>query len=180
VDAPRGCVRPSVQVIPAVWTIEAMTLGDWNAVRNIYEEGLATRHATFETTAPTWEEWHARHHPFGRLVARSDKGISGWAALSPVAARNVYAGVAEVSIYVAAAQRGHGIGNALMSALIAASEQAGVWTLQASIFPENVASVALHVKYGFRIVGKRERIGRLDGVWRDTLLLERRSGVAGA
>ena len=148
---------------------------DWDSVRRIYEEGLATRQATFETITPAWDEWHARHHTFGRLVARSDTGISGWAALSPVSARAVYAGVAEVSIYIAEAHRGQGLGSALMSELIASSEQAGIWTLQASIFPENGASVALHEKHGFRIVGRRERIGRLDGCWRDTLLLERRS-----
>lgn len=166
-------------MIAAVWTIEPMAPGDWNAVRHIYEEGLATRNATFETVAPGWDEWHARHHALVRLVARSETGISGWAALSPVSARKVYEGVAEVSIYIGEAQRGQGLGSALMAALIAASERANIWTLQASIFPENAASVALHEKHGFRSVGQRERIGRLDGVWRDTLLLERRSGVAG-
>lgn len=178
-DAARGSICASTELTGAVWKIEPMVPADWNAVRRIYDEGLATGDATFETIAPGWDDWDARHHAFARLVARSEAGISGWAALSPVSSRQVYAGVAEVSIYVAEAQRGHGIGNALMSALIAASEQAGIWTLQASIFPENGASVALHEKYGFRIVGKRERIGQLNGAWRDTLLLERRSSAAG-
>lgn len=163
----------------AEWIVEPMTAHDWPAVRRIYEDGLATRNATFETTAPAWDEWDGRHHRFGRLVARSHTEVAGWAAMSSVSARAVYAGVAEVSVYVAQAHRGRGVGSALLSALIAASERAGIWTLQASIFPENAASLVLHQKHGFRIVGKRERIGRLDGTWRDTLLLERRSGGAG-
>lgn len=175
-DAARGRVGASAEVIAAVWTVEKMAPEHWDAVRRIYEQGLATGNATFETSVPSWEEWDRRHHPFGRLVARVEGKIAGWAALSPVSTRAAYAGVAEVSIYIGAAWRGGGLGRALMAALITASEQAGIWTLQASIFPENGASIALHEKHGFRVVGKRERIGRLHGVWRDTVLLERRSG----
>jgi phosphinothricin acetyltransferase len=148
-------------------------------VRVIYLEGIATGNATFETSAPEWETWDAAHLPHGRLVARADGEIAGWAALSPISSRCVYAGVAEVSVYVAATARGSGTGRALIAALIEASEAAGIWTLQAGVFPENTASLALFEKSGFRLVGRRERIGRLDGRWRDTLLLERRSVVAG-
>lgn len=162
-----------------VWRIENMIPGDWDAVRRIYEQGLETGQATFETVAPSWDEWHARHHGFGRLVARSEKQTEGWAAMAPVSVRAAYAGVAEVSIYVAECSRGHGFGRALLTALIAESEQATIWTLQALMFPENTTSIALHRNHGFRIVGKRERIGQLHGVWRDTVLLERRSRIVG-
>jgi L-amino acid N-acyltransferase YncA len=148
-------------------------------VRTIYLEGIATGDATFETCAPEWDAWDAAHPPYGRIVACVDDEIAGWAALSPVSSRCVYAGVAEVSVYVAAEARGSGIGRALIAALIEASEAAGIWTLQAGVFPENTASLALFEKSGFRVVGRRERIGRLDGRWRDTLLLERRSGIIG-
>jgi L-amino acid N-acyltransferase YncA len=160
--------------------IEPMTASDWESVRRIYEEGLATGNATFETTCPGWEEWNARHHSFCRLIARSGHAVNGWAALSPVSSRAVYAGVAEVSIYVTEAHRGQGAGTALMGVLVIASEAAGLWTLQASIFPENTASIALHQRHGFRAVGKRERIGCLSGEWRDTVLLERRSSTSGS
>ncbi len=161
--------------------IDDLTPTDWPAVRTIYEQGIATRLATFETAAPTWGEWDRKHLPFGRSVARDnshsvDAAILGWAALSPVSAREVYRGVAEVSVYVAAAARGRGVGTALLGALAEASERHGLWTLQASVFPENAASVRLHRRSGFREVGRRERIAQLDGVWRDTLLLERRAG----
>lgn len=167
--------------------IDSMQSSDWELVRRIYLEGIATGQATFETDAPGWERWDAGHSPFCRLVARSrdvifegiHEGIIGWAALSMVSKRKVYAGVAEVSVYVAASARGRGVGGALMRALIEASEQHGFWTLQSSVFPENLASVALHLNYGFREVGRRERIARLDGVWRDTVLLERRSRIVG-
>ena|SRR6266700_1750743 len=152
----------------------------WPAVRAIYLEGIATGHATFETSAPDWETWDARHLPCCRLLARADDDILGWAALSPVSSRPVYAGVAEVSVYVSAQARGRGVGLELLSALVAASEANGIWTLQASIFPENRASIALHQRAGFRIVGTRERIGRMNGRWRDTVLMERRSATAGA
>lgn len=152
---------------------------DWPAVRAIYQEGIATGQATFETAAPEWEVWDAGHRPDCRLVARQGEQVIGWAALSPVSRRAVYRGVAEVSIYVAEAARGRGVGRALLAALIEASEAAGVWTLQASVFSENEASVALHLSWGFRVVGRRERIGLHHGVWRDTLMLERRSSKAG-
>jgi phosphinothricin acetyltransferase len=156
-----------------------MTAADWGAVRAIYREGIATGNATFETGAPEWTEWDARHLAHSRLVAREGADVVGWAALSPVSSRCVYGGVAEVSLYVAAGARGRGIGTALLEALIAASERHGIWTLQAGIFPENAASIAVHRRAGFRMVGTRERIGRLNGVWRDTVLLERRSAVVG-
>jgi L-amino acid N-acyltransferase YncA len=159
--------------------IEPMRGDDWPDVRRIYEEGIATGDATFETRVPAWAEWDAAHHAEPRLVARCADAMAGWAALSPVSRRAAYSGVAEVSVYVSAAARGRGVGRALLRALVAASEAHGVWTLQAGIFPENVASVRLHESCGFRMVGRRERIGRLHGRWRDVLLLERRnSGTA--
>jgi phosphinothricin acetyltransferase len=156
-----------------------MTAADWPAIRAIYDEGLATGNATFEVVAPDWPAWDAAHRPDCRLVAWQDGQIIGWAALAPVSSRPVYAGVAEVSIYVAKVSRGRGVGRILLSALIEASETAGVWTLQAGIFPENAASLALHRACGFRIVGRRERLGLHKGVWRDALLLERRSSRVG-
>ncbi len=159
--------------------LEPMRDEDWDAVRAIYCEGIATGNATFETDAPAWESWDKNHLRGCRLVARADGRVMGWAALSPVSGRCVYAGVAEVSIYVAAPARGQGIGQALLGALVEASERAGLWTLQAGIFPENAASLALHRACGFREVGRRERIGRLNGAWRDVVLMERRSKVVG-
>jgi len=159
--------------------LEAMAPGDWAEVRAIYLEGIATGDATFETEAPAWERWDASHRPGERFVAREGGAVLGWAALSSVSDRCVYGGVAEVSVYVAAAARGKGIGAALLRQLIDASEEAGVWTLQAGIFPENRGSLALHERLGFRQVGRRERLGKLKGVWRDVLLLERRSARAG-
>ena len=152
---------------------------DWPRVRAIYLEGIATGIATFESSAPQWEVWDAGHLPDCRLVACLEGDMAGWAALSPVSSRCVYAGVAEVSVYVAAAARGAGIGTALVAAIIAESENHGLWTLQAGIFPENTMSMALFEKSGFRVVGRREKIGRLNGCWRDTLLLERRSAKVG-
>jgi phosphinothricin acetyltransferase len=152
-----------------------MTSADWPAVRAIYLDGIATGNATFETDAPDWPEWDAGHFPYSRLVARRAGEILGWAALSPVSSRPVYRGVAEVSIYVAAQARGQGVGKALLADLIAESERHGIWTLQAGIFPENTASMEVHRRAGFRVVGTRERIGCRDGVWRDTVLMERRS-----
>jgi L-amino acid N-acyltransferase YncA len=146
----------------------------WTAVERLYLEGIATDNATFETESPGWEGWDARHHRHSRLIALQGEDVLGWAALSPVSARRVYAGVAEVSIYVASSARGKGIGRELLRALIEESEQNGIWTLQAGIFPENRASIALHQAHGFREVGRRERIGQLKGVWRDVVLLERR------
>lgn len=161
------------------YRIDAMTAGDWAAVRGIYVEGIATGHATFEAEAPPWEKWDAGHLRGCRLVARGDDGVLGWAALSPVSSRCVYAGVGEISVYVAIAARRRGVGAALLTALIAAAEHDGIWTLQAGIFPENTASLALHRACGFRDVGRRERLGQLNGVWRDVLLLERRSDRVG-
>lgn len=152
---------------------------DWPAVRAIYEAGIATGQATFETVAPAWESWDAAHRADCRLVARRDGQVIGWAALSPVSGRCVYGGVAEVSVYVDPAWKGRGIGKTLLQALVTASEEAGLWTLQASIFPENVASVRLHHACGFRTVGTRERLGQQHGRWRDVVLLERRSTVVG-
>ena len=151
---------------------------DADAVLRIYQEGLDTGNASFETRAPTWEAWDAGHVPHSRFVAEDGGKVVGWAALSPVSDRCCYAGVAEVSVYVS--RRGEGVGSALLAAVIGESERRGIWTLNAGMFPENEASVALHMKHGFRVVGRRERIGQLGGVWRDTLLLERRSEVVGA
>jgi phosphinothricin acetyltransferase len=159
--------------------IEAMQPNDWPEVRSIYLEGIATGHATFETEAPSWEDWDASHCHFARLVARESDRIVGWAMLSRVSRRQVYAGVAEVSVYVAGNSRGKGVGRALLKRLICESEENGIWTLQASMFPENAATISLHRACGFHEVGRRERIGKLDSTWRDTLLLERRSRNTG-
>jgi L-amino acid N-acyltransferase YncA len=152
----------------------------WPQVERIYLEGIATGNATFETESPGWESWDAKHHRHSRLVALQRQALLGWAALSPVSTRPVYAGVAEVSIYVAEAARGKGVGRTLLAAQVEQSEQNGIWTLQAGIFPENRPSIALHKALGFREVGVRERIGQLRGVWRDVVLLERRGRDAGA
>ncbi len=155
----------------------------WPQVERIYLEGIATGNATFETESPGWQNWDAKHHRHSRLIALEGADLLGWAALSPVSTRRVYSGVAEVSIYVAQAARGRGVGQALLAVLVEQSEKNGIWTLQAGIFPENRASIALHKVYGFREVGVRERIGQLRGVWRDVVLLERRGrdalGTAG-
>jgi len=148
---------------------------DWPAVRAIYEAGIATGNATFETTAPTWEAWDAAHLPGHRLLATDGGQVLAWAALAPVSDRCAYAGVAEDSIYVAPPAQGQGVGRALLAALIASAERAGIWTVQTGIFSENQASVRLHQACGFRVVGVRERLGRLQGRWRDVVLLERRS-----
>ncbi|MBA2298699.1 MAG: N-acetyltransferase [Actinobacteria bacterium] len=155
--------------------IERLREADWAAVAAILAEGIATRNATFEVVTPTWEEWDHAHLDAHRLVALEPGGdIVGWAALSPYSRRAAYAGVAEVSVYVADRARGRGVGRALLEALVESARGGGLWTLQAGIFPENEASVALHRSAGFREVGLRERIGRLDGTWRDVVLLERR------
>ena len=159
--------------------IKPMQPDDWEQVRAIYLEGIATGHATFETDAPSWEQWNAAHLSFARLVARESDTLIGWAALSSVSQRCVYGGVAEVSVYVSQANRKSGVGRKLLNALIQESEGHRIWTLQAGMFPENAGSVALHQSCGFREVGRRERIGKLNGVWRDTLLLERRSPIVG-
>lgn len=161
------------------FAIDAMAPADWPQVQAIYQEGIATGHATFEQSAPDWDMWDHKHLPVCRLVARRDGNVLGWAALTPYSARAVYAGVAEESIYVADAVRGQGIGHLLLDALVNASEAAGFWTLQAGIFPENQSSIRLHERCGFRIVGRRQAIGKMNGVWRDVLLLERRSRTVG-
>jgi L-amino acid N-acyltransferase YncA len=160
--------------------IEGLTPADWDDVRRIYAEGIATGNATFETGIPSWESWDRAHRTDSRLVARDAGRIVGWAALSPVSERCAYGGVAEVSVYVAADARGRGVGRRLLEALVRASEDAGVWTLQAGIFPENRASLAVHEVCGFRVVGVRQKLGKLGGVWRDVALLERRSPRVGA
>lgn len=161
------------------YVIDQMRDADWEQVSAIYLEGIATSLATFETDAPSWEKWNNGHLQKPRLVVRAGNNILGWAALSPVSNRCVYGGVAEVSVYVGEMGRGQGIGRALLQALIEESEKNGIWTLQAGIFPENTASVNLHLRCDFREVGRRERIGKLNGEWRDTLLLERRSKSVG-
>jgi L-amino acid N-acyltransferase YncA len=173
--------------------VRAMTGDDWPAVRAIYEAGIATGNATFETAVPSWRRWDAGHLPGHRLVAvvpglvgdvagdvedaadGPGDTVVGWAALSPVSDRCVYAGVAEVSVYVDPAHHGHGVGSTLMVALLERAEEGGIWTVQSQIFPENAASLAIHRRCGFRLVGRRERLGRMDGSWRDVVLLERRS-----
>ena len=156
-----------------------LTREHWPRVCEIYLEGIAGGHATFETTAPSWDEWDAAHHVFARLVVSIEARVQGWAALSRVSARQAYAGVAEVSVYVAKSTQGRGCGRALLGSLITQSEGNGIWTLQASIFPENLPSLALHEAAGFRVVGRRDRIAKLQGVWRNTMLLERRSFLVG-
>ncbi len=158
---------------------EKLVREDWDAVRTIYREGIVSGHATFEEHAPTWEVWDNSHLSICRLVAREKDTVVGWAALNPVSERCVYEGVAETSAYVSAVAQGRGIGRALLLALIEGSEAEGIWTLQAGIFPENAASLAVHRACGFREVGRRERIGKMGTVWRDTVLLERRSTVVG-
>jgi len=155
--------------------IRSMTAADWARVEEIYAEGIATGDATFETEPPSWEEFDATRLPRHRLVAVDDGEVVGWAALAPTSSRACYSGVAEHSVYVAAKARGRGIGRALMEALVAGADDAGIWTIQTNVFPENAATLALHEGAGFRVVGRRERIAQLDGVWRDTLLLERRT-----
>ena len=149
--------------------------GDWPEVAAIFESGIATGDATFETAVPSWSDWDAGHLAEHRIVAVEDGRVVGWAALAPVSERCCYAGVAEVSIYVAREAQGRGIGRALLERVVADAERAGIWTLQAEIFPENEASVRLHVGCGFRVGGVRERLGKLHGRWRDVLFLERRS-----
>ena len=161
------------------FAIDEMRETDWQAVLRIYVEGLGTGNATFETSTPTWESWDLSHLKHSRLVARDGVNIVGWAALSPISERCIYGRVADISIYVGEAGRGRGVGTALINALIKSSEECKIWTLQAGIFPENTASVNLHLRNGFREVGRRERIGKHNGVWRDTILLERRSSNIG-
>lgn len=157
--------------------VRALNKTDWQAVSKIYAEGIATGIATFETDVPSWELWNEKYIDDCRLVAELNKEVVGFAVLSQVSKRKVYSGVAEVSVYVSSNHRGHKIGETLLNQLIKASEAHGFWTLQANIFSENTASINLHNKCGFRLVGIREKIGKLHGKWHDNHLLERRSIV---
>jgi L-amino acid N-acyltransferase YncA len=155
--------------------VEAMAASDWPAVAEIYRQGLDTGHASFETEVPAYEAWDRAHLERPRLVARLDGEVVGWAALSSVSDRCVYGGVAEDSVYVAAAATSRGVGRSLLTELVRRAEDDGIWTIQAGLFPENTASLALHERCGFRVVGRRERLGKHHGAWRDVLLVERRS-----
>ncbi len=170
--APRTVIVASMNLIE-------ISEENYPEVARIYGEGLQTGTATFETTIPSWEKWDAGHLPFGRIIAIEDNNYLGWAALSPVSSRCVYGGVAEVSVYVAETARGKGAGAFLLKNLIEISEANNIWTLQSGIFRDNVASHKLHIKCGFREVGYKEKVGQLNGVWKDNLLLERRSKVVG-
>jgi len=170
-DGPKACIMKFI--------IEKMKADDWAAVRDIYHEGIEAGNATFETEVPSWEEWDRSHLPDCRLVAKAEGEVVGWVALSPLSGRCVYRGIAEVSLYVKGSARRQGIGKALLNAVIEESERMGIWTLQGSAFPENVASIAAQKACGFREVGRRERISQLNGVWRDIILMERRSKKVG-
>jgi phosphinothricin acetyltransferase len=159
--------------------IEKLTESYYPAVKEIYLEGIETGHATFQTDAPSWTDWDKSHLIHSRIIARNENTIAGWAALTPVSSRCVYAGVAEVSVYVSRAYRGKGVGDFLLKELIQDSEANNIWTLQAGIFPENEASLKLHYNNGFRMVGTREKVGKMNNTWRDTVLLERRSRITG-
>jgi L-amino acid N-acyltransferase YncA len=159
--------------------IEKMLTEHWDEVRKIYLEGIATGNATFQKEAPIWEVWNQSHLTDCRIIAHSHGQVTGWAALSPVSNRCVYTGVAEVSVYVSQAKVNSGVGSSLLKRLIELSEDCGIWTLQSGIFPENLPSLHLHLKHGFREVGRRERIGKMDGMWRDVVLVERRSEKTG-
>ena len=159
--------------------IKPMLAANWQDVKRIYEEGIATGDATFQTSAPLWEEWDSSHLQSCRLIAIDENKVIGWAALTPVSGRCVYAGVAEVSVYVAREARDKGVGKKLLEALIKESEKNDLWTLQAGIFPENISSIKIHEACGFRLIGRREKIGKMNGKWRDTILLERRSNLVG-
>jgi L-amino acid N-acyltransferase YncA len=156
-------------------TIQPLTIAHYPSVKKIYEQGIATGQATFQTTATEWEEWDQSHLPHSRIVAIENDEVIGWAALTPVSGRCVYAGVAEISVYIDERYRGRGIGKILLQHLIAESEAHNIWTLQAGVFPENISSLKIHESLGFRRVGYREKIGKLKGIWRDTVLLEKRS-----
>jgi L-amino acid N-acyltransferase YncA len=159
--------------------VKNMSDDNWNSVQEIYKSGIETKNATFEKNAPEWESWDSLHRKDCRLIVEFDKRVNGWAALSNVSERCVYSGVAEVSIYIDPEFQGKGIGNILMQSLITESEKNKIWTLQAGIFPENEGSLHLHQKFGFRIIGRREKIGKMDEHWRDVIMLERRSKITG-
>ncbi len=156
-----------------------MTADDWKNVSEIYRQGIETGNATFQQEIPTYTDWDNGHLKNCRIVAIKDNEVAGWAALTPISGRCVYAGVAEVSVYVADKNRGHKIGHKLLEKLIIESENEKLWTLQAGIFPENIASLKIHEALGFRKIGHRERIGQMNGIWRDIILLERRSKLIG-
>ncbi|MEL6558637.1 MAG: N-acetyltransferase family protein [Bacteroidota bacterium] len=156
-----------------------ITASDWKEVSAIYEQGILTGNATFESGAPSWQQWSEDHLPHSRIIGLHQGEIVGWAALSPVSGRCVYGGVAEVSVYVSDAHTGKSIGSKLLAQLVIESEQNGIWTLQAGIFPENKGSIRVHEKAGFRTIGYREKIGKMKGVWRDIVLMERRSKNVG-
>ncbi|GIO27257.1 GNAT family N-acetyltransferase [Ornithinibacillus bavariensis] len=159
--------------------VQQMKKKDWSCVKEIYRQGIETGNATFDTEPPSWEEWDNGHLEGCRLVACYGEQVIGWAALSQSAHKEAYRGVAEVSIYVSANSSGKGVGSLLLKELIIASEEEGLWTLQALIFPENTASMSLHIRNGFEIVGTRKRVGKLNNKWRDVVLLERRSSIVG-
>ena len=159
--------------------VRTMTSKDWEAVADIYRQGILTGNATFQSDVGTYEEWDKGHLLLGRIVADVNEEIAGWGALSKVSERCVYGGVAEVSVYIHSNYQNLGIGTMILDQLVSLSESGGVWTLQAGIFPENIASLKLHEKLGFRIVGTREKMGQMKGVWRDVVLLERRSKLVG-
>lgn len=168
-----------VAVKPYIMEIIGIQPEHWEEIKAIYLEGIATRNATFQTDAPQWGEWNASHLSGCRIAAVENGKVCGWAALSPVSGRCVYSGVAEVSIYIGKDYRGKQLGTQLLHQLISKSEEAGIWTLQAGIFSENAASMRLHEKLCFRIIGYREKVGKMDGKWRDVNLLERRSRIVG-
>lgn len=166
-------------MLASTLAVDVLVAGDWPRVCAIYLDGILSGNATFETEPPSWDQWDRAHLPFGRLVARADEGITGWAALSPVSPRKCYGGVAEASVYVGTNARGQGIGRSLLRELIQHAEANGIWMLQGSVFPENVASLRMCTANGFRQVGRRKHIAKLNGVWRDTVLIERRSQRVG-
>lgn len=177
---PPIAIQKVVAANPTIMVqIREMKASDWDEVAQIYADGIATGYATFEQTIPTYESWDKAHLTECRLVAEEEGSILGWAALSPVSSRCVYGGVGEVSVYVGDQCRGKGVGKSLMEQLILESEKAGFWTIQSGIFPENQASIKLHEKVGFRFIGKRERVGKIHGQWKDNLLFEKRSITIG-
>lgn len=178
-DAGGGVLAATIHATKPAVAIRPMRPADWPVVAAIYAQGIATGNATFETDVPAWERWNGAHLPDHRLVAELGGQVVGWTAVSPVSSRCVYAGVVEHSLYVAETARGHGVGRALLDALVGSTERAGIWTIQTGVFPENEPSLALHRSVGFRVLGVRERPGQLHGRWRDVVLLERRSEAAG-
>lgn len=159
--------------------LDDMKKTDWNQVCHIFNEGIQTGNATFETEAPTWESWDRDYFSVCRLVARKGQEVVGWAALTPISKREAYCGAAEVSIYISSTSTGNGVGTKLLERLVDVSEECGFWSLEADIFKENESSILLHKKCGFREVGTRCRLGKLNGLWRDVVILERRSDVVG-